>query len=163
MKASLVVRRGLKWTALVFAVFIVLTAGLLGAAEAGYGHALLVHFFAWRIGRPVQVKGSLQVHLFSLQPRVVAENVIIGNPRWTPPGVTAEIGRISAVLRLPGWRHSGGVTALEMEAASLHMERDDAGRANWQLHDPANKQVNRNSSIIRSLSMPNAHVVLDDA
>jgi uncharacterized protein involved in outer membrane biogenesis len=105
----------------------------------------------------------LQAHLFSLEPRVVAENVIIGNPPWTPPGVTAQIGRISAVLRLPGLRHSGGIIGLDVEAATLHLIRDSTGRANWQLHDPAKTKVNRNSSIIRSLSMQNAHVTLDDA
>jgi len=64
MSASLLVRRSLKWTIVVFAVLIVLTAGLLAAVEAGYGRALLVHFLAIRIGRPVQVKGRLQAHLF---------------------------------------------------------------------------------------------------
>jgi uncharacterized protein involved in outer membrane biogenesis len=162
MKASLV-RRSLKWTVVVFAILIVLTVGLLAAVEAGYGRALLVHFIALRIGRPVQVKGMLQAHLFSLHPRVVAENVTIGNPQWTPPGVTAEVGRISVVLRLPGFRHSGGITGLDAEAATLHLIRDSTGRANWQLHDPAKKKVNGNSAIIRSLSMLNAHVVLEDA
>jgi AsmA family protein len=49
-----------------------------------------------------------------------------------------------------------------VEAATLHLIRDSTGRANWQLHDPARKRVNKNSSIIRSLSMLNAHVVLED-
>src|ERR1700733_12623898 len=109
MKAALVVRRSLKCAVVVFAILIVLSAGLLAAVDAGYGHALLVRFFALRIGRPVQVNGALQVHLFSLNPRVVAEHVTIGNPPWTPPGVTAEVGRISAVLRLPGFGHLGGI------------------------------------------------------
>jgi AsmA family protein len=50
-----------------------------------------------------------------------------------------------------------------VEAATLHLIRDSTGRANWQLHDPAKMKVNRNSSIIRTLSMLNAHVVLEDA
>jgi uncharacterized protein involved in outer membrane biogenesis len=162
MNAALVLRRSLKWTVVVFTILIVLTAGLLAAAEAGYGRALLVRFIAVRIGRPVQVKGLLQVHLFSLNPRVVAEHVTIGNPAWTPPGVTAEVGRISAVLRLPELWHLGGITGLEVEDATLHLIRDSAGRANWQLHDPAKKKISQHSSIVRSLSMHNAHVVLDD-
>lgn len=163
MKASLLVRRSLKCTVVVFTVLIVMTAGLLAAVEAGYGQALLVHFFALRIGRPVQVNGPLQAHLFSLTPRVIAEQVTIGNPAWTPPGVTAQAMRISAVLRLPGLWHLGGITSLDVEGATLHLIRDSAGRANWQLHDPARRKVNRNSSIIRSLSMLNARVVLEDA
>ena len=41
--------------------------------------------------------------------------------------------------------------------------RDATGHANWQLTDPARKHVHSNSTIIRSLSVPNAHVVLADA
>ncbi len=163
MKAALVVRRSLTWTVVVFALLIVLTAGLLAAVEAGYGRALLVRYVALRIGRPLQVNGPLQVHLLSLNPRVVAEQVTIGNPPWTPPGVTAEVGRIAAVIRLPGLWHLAGITGLDVEGASLHLIRDSTGRANWQLHDPAKTTINRNSSIIRSLSMPNARVVLEDA
>jgi AsmA family protein len=162
MKASLLVRRSLKWTVAVFAILIVATTGLLATVEAGYGRGLLVHLFALRIGRPVQVNGTLQAHLFSLHPQVVAEHGIIGNPPWTPAGVTAEVGRISAVLRLPGFWHLAGITGLDVDAATLHLIRDSTGRANWQLHDPAQHRVNRNSSIIRSLSMLNAHVVLED-
>jgi uncharacterized protein involved in outer membrane biogenesis len=163
MKAALVVRGILKWTVVVCATLIVLTAGLLAAVEAGYGRGLLVHFFAFRIGRSVQVNGIVQAHLFSLHPRVVAEQVTIGNPPWTPPGVVAQVGRISAQIRLPGFWHLGGISGVEVEAATLHLIRDSAGRANWQLHDPARKKVNRNSTILRSLSMLNAHVLLDDA
>ena len=163
MKASLVVRRILKWTVMVFVILIVLTAGLLAALEAGYGHALLVRYVALRLGRPVQVNGTLQVQLFSFHPQLVAEHVIIGNPPWTPPGVTAEVGRIAAVFRLPGFWHLSGITGLDVQAATLHLIRDSTGRANWQLRDPANQQVNSNSAILRTLSMLNAHVVLEDA
>jgi hypothetical protein len=163
MKASLVLRRTVKWTAVVVIALIVLVAGLLAAVQGGYGQGLLLRFFALRIGRAVEVKGALHARLFSLSPQIVAERVIIGNPPWTAPGVTAEVGRISVVLRLPGPWHLGGITALEVQDASLHLIRDSVGRANWQLHDPAKKKVNRNSSIIRSLSMRAAHVTLDDA
>jgi uncharacterized protein involved in outer membrane biogenesis len=147
----------------VFATLIVLTIGVFAALQAGYGRALLVHYISLRIGRPLQVSGTLQAHLFSLHPRVVAEHVTIGNPPWTPPGVAAELGRISAVLRWPGFWHLAGITGLDVEAATLHLIRDSTGRANWQLHDPAKHWVNKNSAIVRSLSMPNAQVVLEDA
>ncbi|HEY4339950.1 MAG TPA: AsmA family protein [Steroidobacteraceae bacterium] len=163
MKASLVLRRTAKWTFIVFVSLLVLGAGLIAAVDAGFGHALLVRFFALRIGRPIQVNGPLQAHLFSLNPRIVAAGVIVGNPPWTPPGVTAQVGRISVQLRLPGIWHLGGITAIDVQAATLHLIRDSSGRANWQLHDPAKQRVITNSSLIRGLSMLNAHVMLDDA
>ena len=163
MNASMVLRQSLRWTIAAFAILIILIAGLLAAVDAGFGHALVVRMFALRLGRPVQVNGTLQAHLLSGNPRLVAERVIIGNPPWTPPGITAEVGRISAAIRLPGFWHLGGIVGLDVEAATLHLVRDGAGRANWQLHDPARKKPNRNSTILRSLSMPNAHVELEDA
>ncbi len=163
MNGNLMLRRTLKWTALAIALLIVLFAGVLAAVDAGYGRGLLVRYVAWRVNRPVQVQGRLEAQLFSLNPRVTAERVTVGNPPWTPPGVTVEIGKLSVAIRLPGLRHTAGITELTMEAATLTLLRDAGGRANWQLVDPAHKKANRNSPIVRSLSMPDAHVTLDDA
>ena len=162
MSASLTVRRGLTWTVAVLAAFIVCAAGLLAAIDAGYGRSLLVGYFASRIGRPIQVNGPLQAHLFSLNPRIVAERVTIDNPPWIPAGRAAEIGRLSITLKLPGFGHPGGVSELEAQSAVLFLVRDSRGRANWQLTDPARKRTYQNSPIIRSLSLPHARVTLAD-
>jgi uncharacterized protein involved in outer membrane biogenesis len=145
------------------AALAVCTVGLMAAVDAGYGRTLLIRYFASRIGRPVQVNGTLQTHLFSFNPRIVAEHVTIDNPPWVPAGRAAEIGRLSIVLSLPGFDHRGGIAELEAQGALLYPVRDATGRANWQLIDPARKPVHKNSLILRSLSLPNAHVVLADA
>ncbi len=49
-----------------------------------------------------------------------------------------------------------------MEAATLYLQRDSTGHANWQLSDPARPRRNENMPIIRNLTMPNAHVILND-
>ena len=163
MKASRVIRRSLKWTAVVLAVLIVPVIGLIAAIDAGYGYALLVHGFALSTGREVQVNGPVQAHLFSRDPEIIAERVIIGNPPWMPPGRTAEIRKLTMVLKLPWFDHTGGLTRLDMEGATLHLVRNADGRANWQMSDPAQKSVHKNSPIIRRLSVPDAHVELADA
>jgi uncharacterized protein involved in outer membrane biogenesis len=163
MSASSAVRRSLTWAVALLAILIVGTIGLIAAIDAGYGRTVLVGFFASRIGRPVQVNGMLQTHLFSFNPWIVAEHVTIDNPPWMPAGRAAEIGRLSVVLNLPGFGHPAGIAQIKAQAASLYPVRDASGRANWQLTDPARKRVHRNSPIIRSLSLPNAHVVLADA
>ena len=48
-----------------------------------------------------------------------------------------------------------------MEAATFHLARDSAGRANWQLTEPG-RSDNTDLPIIRVLSIPNAHFLLDD-
>lgn len=136
---------------------------LIVAVDAGYGRTLLVRGFASRIGRPVQVNGLLEAHLFSLHPRIVAEHVTIDNPPWMPAGRAAEIGRLSIVLRLPRLGHAAGIDEVDAQAASLYLVRDATGHANWQMTDPARKRRHTNSPILRTLSLPDAHVVLADA
>jgi len=73
----------------------------------------------------------------------------------------AEIGKVSVTLRLPWLHRSFGVERLELEAVSLHLVRDSAGYANWQLTDP-NKSGGKGLPLIRSLSIQNARVELAD-
>jgi uncharacterized protein involved in outer membrane biogenesis len=163
MSAALIIRRSLVWSVAVLAALMLLAAGLAAALDAGYGRGLLTRYVAARIHRPLQVSGALQTHLFSLHPRVVAAHVTIGNPPWMPAGTIAEIGRLSAVFKLPGLDHPGGIIGLDLESTNLNLVRDATGRANWQMTDPGKGRVVKNSPIIRSLLMPGAHVVLADA
>lgn len=163
MQASRVIRRSLTWTAAVLAALIVLSLGLIVAIDAGFGYSLVIRGFALWTGREIQVNGPVQARLLARYPEISAEQVIIGNPPWMPAGRTAEVGKITLGLKLPGFDHPGGVVRLEMDGATLHLAREADGRANWQMTDPAHTRVHRNSPIIRSLSVPNAHVELADA
>jgi AsmA family protein len=163
MRAASLVRRILAWTIAALAAVLVLAAGLVTAVNAGYGHALLVRTVAARVHRPIQVNGTLQAHLFSRHPQIVAEGVTIDNPPWMPAGRAADIGRISMVLELPGFSHRAGIVALDVEAATLYLARDALGHANWQLTYPPKTAANKRAPIIRSLTVPNAHVILNDA
>lgn len=163
MKASRVVGRILIGTAATCTALIILIVGLLALADTPVGRPLLIRALVLFTGRPISVNGALQTHLFSFEPRVVAEKLSVGNPSWTPAGVALQADRISLTLRLPGLRRSGGVTAIDIQGAALHLIRDAAGRANWQWRDPAKRRINKNSAIVRSVSMPNARVELDDA
>jgi hypothetical protein len=165
MSGSLVLSYSPKWPALLLAALatLILAAALLAAAvDAGYFRGTLIRALAARSGRQIQVEGSWQVHLFSLHPRLTAERVTIGNPPWMPPGQMAEIGKVSLMFQMPGFHQWFGVDRLELETVALHLVRDSAGHANWQLVDP-NKGGGKGLPLIRSLSMPNAHVELDDA
>jgi AsmA family protein len=162
MHDSLLARQ---WATLsLLAVVGVIAAALLLAAalDAGYFRGPVIGLLAARSGRSIQVTGSWQVHLLSRHPRLTAEGVIIGNPPWTAAGNMAEIGKVSLTLRLPGPRESLGIERLEMTAATLHLMRDAAGRANWQLTDPS-KGGGKGLPLIHSLSIFNAQVELADA
>ncbi len=156
-------RRILAWTIAALAAVLVLAAGLVAAVNAGYGRALLVRAVEARVHRPVQLNGTLQAHLFSRHPQIVAEGVTIGSPSWMPAGRAADIGRISMVLEWPGFSHRAGIVALDVQAATLYLARDELGHANWQLTYPPKTAANKRAPIIRSLTAPNVHVMLNDA
>ena len=163
MLAVLSLRRWLTWTVAVLMAFAVVAAGLLATADVGLGRLLLIRYFSARIHRPIRVAGALHARLLSLHPRLVAEHVSIANPPWMPPGVVADVGQLTAVLKLPGIGHPGGIVAMALKDATLYLVRDARGHANWQLLDPDHPQNDSDLPILRSLSMPHAHVVLGDA
>jgi AsmA family protein len=147
------------WTLLSLAAAVVLTAV---ALDAGYLRGPLLKVLAARAHRPIRVDGSLKLHIFSRNPRLEAERVSIGSPSWTPPGPTAEVGKLTVVFATPRLGEELSLERLQIEAATLHLFRDAAGHANWQLKDP-DRNAPRALMVIRSLSMTDAHVLLDDA
>jgi uncharacterized protein involved in outer membrane biogenesis len=166
MDGSLLTRQALKWTVRTLAVLIVVIAALAAAAalvDAKHFRAPLIRLIAARTGRQIRIEGSLEVHLLSFTPQVLAERVTIGNPPWMPPGSTAEIGRLSLAFELlPLFADSYVIRRLEMESATLHLVRNSADRANWQWTEPGSAG-GTGMPLIQSLSMPEAHVELDDA
>jgi len=74
----------------------------------------------------------------------------------------AQIDKVSVTMEMPGWHRSFGIARLELDGATLHLARDPSGHANWQWTDPDMKRAG-SLPLIRSLSMPDARVLLDDA
>jgi hypothetical protein len=133
---------------------------LILALEAGYFRGPFVRYLSHSIGRDIRINGSLRLRLLSRHPSVIAEGVVIGNPHWTPPGVLAEIQKLTVVFGVPFSRDSD-LQTLQMEAVNLHLICDADGRANWQRTDPA-KGAGGSLPLLRSLTMRDAQVTLDD-
>jgi len=155
-------RRGLKWLFGAFLALIALALLLGVALDAGYLHGPLVKFLAARAQREIRVDGELRLHLFSRNPRLVAERVTIGNPPWTPPGVAVQADKISVVFETPRPGRFFEIASLGLAGATLHMFRDVPGHANWQLKNP-DKAVSPGLPIIHALSVVDAHLLIDDA
>jgi len=83
----------------------------------------------WHAGSGVSIVGThvdspnLRVHLFSLHPGITAEGVTIGNPPWTPAGVTGQIDAVTMVFSLPRWGRPGRIDSLRMQGAKLTLYR----------------------------------------
>ena len=128
-------RTALRWTASALAILLLLAALPVCIAvliDGQHLRAPFVQFAAACLGRPLQVDGAIETHLLSMRPRVVAQHVTIGNPPWTPPGVTAEIGGLTLVLeRWPVFGLEFEVRQLEVEDASLRLARDVVQWREW--------------------------------
>jgi AsmA family protein len=149
----------LGWTLLALATLVILAAV---ALDAGYLRGPLLKLLAAHTDRPIRVQGPLSLHIFSRNPRLVAEGVTIGNPAWTPPGTAAVVGKVTVVFAAPRLGKELIIDRLQIDNATLHLFRDATGHANWQLQNPDQKAP-RALIMIRSLSMMDAHVLLDDA
>jgi len=155
-------RRGLIWTGgTLFAIIAVLAAAA-AALDAGFLHDPLVRLIAAKLDRPVHVAGALRLHILSQNPRLEGEGVSIGSPPWTPPGVAVEAGKISVVFATPHLGRELSIDKLTVDHATLHLFRDAVAHANWQVKNPDRSEP-QSLPIIRSLSMTDAHVLLDDA
>ena len=162
MVSSVLLRRGLIWTGITLVALAALLVAAAAALDAGFLHDPLVKLIAAKIDRPVRVAGALRLHLLSQNPRLEGEGVSIGSPPWTPTGVAAEAGKISVVFATPHLGQELVIDKLTVDHATLHLFRDAAGHANWQVKNPDTSDP-QSLPIIRSLSMMDAHVLLDDA
>jgi uncharacterized protein involved in outer membrane biogenesis len=155
LPGSSVIRRRLKFTvatlAAALAAVILAVALLAAAVDAGYLRGPFIRFLSAHSGREIQIDGRLEAHFFSFHPRLSAERVTIGNPSWMPKGLTAEAGKISVTIELPWFDHGFGIERIETDAASLHLQRDSKGRANWQAHDPSEGRTHGSLPVIHSL------------
>lgn len=146
--------------AIVLGLLVVLTTAL-ALVDGNHLRAPIANYLSDRYGRQIRIDGELHTHLLSLHPDFVAERVTIGNPHWIPPGILASIDRLSVVLDLPLFGRTYAVRKLEMEGANLHLRRDADGHANWLWKAPG-ILPGKGIPPIYSLSIPNAHVALDD-
>jgi uncharacterized protein involved in outer membrane biogenesis len=152
--------RGVKSAAAVLLLIIVTVVGVLLAWNADLLRSSFIRFISWQCGRPIDVRGALHLHLLTRSPRIEAEQVTIGNPPWTKPGITAEVAKLSLTFA-PLLSHQSGLTLLKIDTAQLHFMRDSAGHANWQRVDP-DKSSGGPLPVIRALELTHTHLTLVD-
>ncbi len=164
MEDSTTSHRILKGALASLAIVLGLLAVLVTALALVDGNHLrgpITRYLSERYGRQIRIDGNLSAHLLSRHPNFVAERVTIGNPPWTAPGVMATIGRLTVMLDLPVFGQTYGLRRLALEGADLHLRRDAEGHANWLWLAPG-ILPGKGIPPIYSLSIPDAHVTLDD-
>jgi AsmA family protein len=152
--------RLVKSAAAVLLLVIVTVAGVLLAWNADLLRWSFIRFVSWQSGRPIDVRGALHLRLLTRSPRIEAEQVTIGNPPWTKPGITAEVAKLTVTFA-PLLSHQSGLRLLKIDTAQLHFTRDSAGHANWQRVDP-DKSPGAPLPMIRALELAHTHLTLVD-
>ena len=161
MDRPLLVRRVLFGLAAVLAVALLMIASLMAALEKGYFRGPLVRFVSARAGRSLDVEGPVELHLFTLHPRVTVQRITIGNPAWMPAGRTARLDRLAMTFGLPWFHRSFALERLDMADGQLTLLRNDAGLANWLWHDPRGPEA-KPLPLLRSLAASDIRATLHD-
>jgi len=154
-------RKGLLGTLAALIVLLGLFVAALALLDANRLRAPLIRFLASHTGREFRIDGPLEMHLLSLHPSFVAEHVTIGNPPWSPAGNMAEIEKLTVEFEPPSFSHELAIRKLVLAGASLHLQRDAAGHANWHWKAPG-ILPGKGLPIIHSLSAPAAHLQVED-
>lgn len=162
MRAWVIARRVLIALVGCAAIVAVAAVGFAACVDAGLFRGMVIRFVSMRAGRPVEVAGPLHAHLLARHPDLHAERVTIGNPGWVAAGQMAQIGEVSLVMDVPWFNRAFGILSLSMKSATLHLMRDASGHANWQWRNPDFPPDTQKMPILRHLSIPDAHVELDD-
>jgi uncharacterized protein involved in outer membrane biogenesis len=153
-------RRLVKSAAAVLLLGLVIVAAVPLAWNAGLLRSSFLRFVSWQSGRPIDVRGALHLHLLTRNPRIEAEQVTIGNPTWTEPGIMAEVAKLTVTFA-PLLSHQSGLRLLRIDTAQLHFMRDGAGHANWQRVDP-DKSSGGPLPMISELAVVHSHLTLSD-
>ncbi len=123
---------------------------------------------------------TLDVHLFSLHPEILATGLRIRNPPWirnsawaqdvqrirsaTRPveELMADIASARVVFDWPNMFAGNRVRAVSLSGAKLFFLRDEQGRANWRRTD-AKRGLGKGPPILQKLSIQDSQVWLWDA
>jgi uncharacterized protein involved in outer membrane biogenesis len=138
---------------------------LFALLDAGLFRSVLIHYVEAHFNRSIRVEGALQLQLWSRQPRIVAEHVVIGNPTWVARGEHApdemgRIGRLTLVFSAPFGR-GATLESVTLEDATLYLARDAQGHANWR-RDSSKTPPSKGIPLIKELSAQGVHLKLDD-
>jgi len=132
----------------------------------------MVSAFDWNLARPYlarqvarstggrfEIKGDLELHL-SLWPRIIANDIVIGNTEWSKNPIMAKIKRADFTISIPELM-IGRLSFPEISLSDVHLalEVNKDGTPNW-VFGKAGKQAEFPN--IGSLSIDNATVTFRD-
>lgn len=89
-------------------------------------------------GRSFVIEGDLEVDLAFFRPTIIAHGVVLGNVDWSDAPEMFRAERVE--VQWAFWHLFAGrvyLPQVRLDGAALHLERDQALRANWRFNDEA--------------------------
>ena len=140
-------RRLIARIALAVGILVVLVILAAALAPASFWRWLIVHEVSRATGRPVQIAGSVVIHLFSANPELAVEGLSIANPEWTASRNMLSVKKFDATLSLASLlRFHVIFPQVTIDTPAIDVERDSSGRVNWDFPATSNSRVNKSAS-----------------
>jgi len=115
-------------------------------------------------GREVDIRGDIELQL-GLHPRLTVAGVSLGNPQWASEATMFDVAHLEIrVNLLPLLRHRVEMTHIVVHDATLRLEKDSQGQANWAFGPPAEientaaERPNLRWLDVREISLRNSRV-----
>ena len=85
-----------------------------------------------KTGRTVSIAGNLEVHIWSLTPTVIVNQLTLGNPPWESTRPMATVDRLEIHLKLlPLLKGDLVLPRVALHSPDIYLHQDKGGRANW--------------------------------
>ncbi len=129
------------WTGGVLGVFAATVLLFLAFADWNAYRGPISRIASGLSGRPIQIAGDLDVHAWSLTPRIIVNDLRVGDPFWASnerrdwardEDAFARVPRADAQVELmPLFLGRIVLRSIELDGPDIRLVRDEDGRANW--------------------------------
>ncbi len=121
-----------RWVGAILALIVLAVAIFLALFNWDWFRPPLAKMLSGKLHRPVRIVGHLKVHLFSWTPSATLGGLQIGEPDWGPKQDLADVGMITAKVRLmPLFTGKIILPLIQLDQPKVSMFQDKSGRSNW--------------------------------
>lgn len=129
-----------RWVGLGLGALLLLIVLFLAFFDWNYFKPTLARVISEKTGRPTTIAGNLDVHLWSWNPSAEVDGLTMKNPAWAEHDVMFHADRLIVSVSLGRLlRGQLVLPRIELIRPSANLERDQKGRASWELGDASGK------------------------